>query len=107
MQWSRRWEPSGKGTAAFFTVAVKTPLTTTLPRKKPAKEPGVVVYPKTPMLLENPMTPTAAFEVPITPCCWSELPTTPAMFEVFGTAGPALPDCPLTPVTSEEPTTPG
>src|ERR1700751_2640268 len=68
----------------------------------PARPPGVVVNPRTPMLLEKPMTPTDVFEVPITPCCWFDVPTTPAMFEVLGTGGPCTSETPLTPVSAPD-----
>src|SRR5262245_5859832 len=73
----------------------------------PARAPGVVVNPKTPMLLEKPTTPTDAFDVPITPCCRSDVPTTAAMFEVLGTCGPCVPEMPVTPLArSDVPCTP-
>jgi len=67
MQWSTRWVRSGNVTTAFLTFAVSVPLTTTLPEKNPAKEFGLVVWPTTPTLSENPKTPITAFDVPITP----------------------------------------
>src|SRR5262249_11196754 len=100
------------GTAQPFgklPVTVKLPSISTSPMNWPARAPGVVVKPKTPMLLENPMTPTLAFEVPITPCCcWSDVPTTAAMFGVLGPSGPVRKEMPRTPFcVSETPMTPG
>src|SRR6516162_11433217 len=102
MQWSTRALPSGNGTTAFFTAAENVPVTWTLPAKRPANDTGLVLWPKTPMLLEKPTTPIDLFDVPITPFAASDVPRTPAMFDVVGTAGPCVPEMPLTPVSAPE-----
>src|ERR1700730_6337042 len=102
MQWSTRALPSGNGTTAFFTAAENVPVTWTLPANRPAKDAGLVLWPKMPMLLEKPTTPIDLFDVPITPLTASDVPRTPAMFDVVGTAGPWVPEMPLTPVSAPE-----
>src|SRR5215208_5365901 len=104
MQWSTRCVPSGNATMPFFAMAVSVPLTTTLPKKRPAKEFGLLVWPTTPMLLgEKPNTPgpntfDRESDVPITPMCVSEVPMTPAGAGI----GPCVPEMPVTPVSAPE-----
>src|SRR5262245_41587192 len=57
MPWRTRALPSGNGTTAFFTAAENVPVTWTLPANNPAKDAGLVLWPKTPTLLEKPTTP--------------------------------------------------
>src|ERR1700730_4266690 len=91
MQWSTRALPSGNRTTAFFTAADNVPVTWTLPANRPAKDAGLVLWPKMPTLLEKPTTPIDLFDVPITPLTVSDVPRTPAMLEVLRTAGPCVP----------------
>jgi hypothetical protein len=42
------------------------------------------------------------FDVPITPFTASDVPRTPAMFDVFWTGGPCVPEMPVTPVSAPE-----
>ena len=102
MQCSTRLLPSGSGTTAFFTAADSVPVTWTLPAKRPGKEAGLVLWPKTPTLLEKPTTPMDLFDVPITPFPASDVPRTPAMFDVLATDGPCVPEMPLTPLSAPE-----
>src|SRR4029077_10487237 len=88
MQCSTRLLPSGNDTTAFFTAADNVPVTWTLPTKRPAKEAGLLLWPKTPTLLEKPTTPMDLFEVPITPFAASDVPRTPAIRRIpDGTEG--------------------
>src|SRR5579883_2025897 len=118
MQYRRRWEPSGWGTAADFgpPSTVKAPFTCTGPSKRAANaEPGPVAYSpvlvpdekKPPMLLlEVPSTPTLpllaplmelaktpmlAFETPSTPTLPLELPWQPTPLFDWPTTPAALP----------------
>src|SRR6266480_6564031 len=102
MQCSTRALPSGNGTTAFFTAAENVPVTWTLPANRPAKDAGLVLWPKTPTLLEKPTTPIDLFDVPITPFAASDVPRTPAMFDVLIAVGPCVPAMPLTPLSAPE-----
>jgi hypothetical protein len=62
----------------------------------------LVLWPKTPTLLEKPTTPMDLFEVPITPFAASDVPRTPAMSDVLATGGPCVPEMPLTPLSAPE-----
>src|SRR5437762_12820814 len=92
MQWSTRALPSGNGTTAFFTAADNVPVTWTLPAKRPANDAGLVLWPKTPTLLEKPTTPIDLFDVPITPFAASDLPRTQARVDVLSAVGPCVPE---------------
>src|SRR5262249_4322722 len=102
MQWSTRALPSGNGTTAFFTAAENVPVTCTLPANRPARDAGCVLWPKTPTLLKKPTPPIDLFDVPITPFAPPDVPRTPAMFDVLSTAGPCVPEMPLTPLSALE-----
>src|SRR5262245_56589918 len=70
--------------------------------EKAGKGGGVVLWPKTPTLLEKPTTPMDVFDVPITPFAAFDVPRTPAMFDVLVTGGPCVPEMPLTPLSAPE-----